>query len=410
MLNVITLEEALRLIGEQFRPAPRTELIPLSSALGRILSEDILAKEPVPGFDRSTVDGFAVSARDTFGCSESIPTILNLQGQIRMGEEACFPLGNNCCVSIPTGGALPEGADSVVMLEYTEDYGDGTVGILKSAAPGDNLIFRGDDVFPGKTVLKRNRTIRPQDIGALAALGVTKVPVLVPLKVGILSTGDELVEPECIPGPGQIRNVNSSLVAAQLSAFGMHTACYPIVPDEEELLRKAADKALSECDALILSGGSSVGLKDASSRVISSFGPLLFHGLAIKPGKPTILGRCDNKPIIGLPGHPVAAFFVTQVFVLPLMAHLMGRSMKTPQVKAVLTENVSANHGRALYCACRLFRSGDDLLAEPIRTKSGLITALASADGYFCIDRDCEGLMKGSPVRVYCLGGETDGI
>ena len=410
MLNVITLEEALRLIRETFVPAASAERIPVARALGRTLAEDVAAGEYVPDFDRSNVDGYALRARDTFGCSDAIPAILTVQAEIRMGERADFVLREGCCAAIPTGGALPRGADSVVMLEYTEDYGDGTIGVAKAAAPGENLTFRGDDVRPGGLLLPRGRTLRPQDIGALAAVGVTEVPVRVPLRVGIISTGDELIDPSERPGPGRVRDANSLLTAAQLTAAGAQAIRYGIVPDEEEHLRETVARALEECDAVLLSGGSSVGEKDASERVIGSFGPLLFHGLALKPGKPTILGRCGNRPVVGLPGHPAAAFFVTQLFVLPLTAWLGGRREEPRSVPARLTENVSANHGRTLCCACRLHWEGDELWADPIRMKSGLISALTGADGYFLVERDCEGLMKGARIQVYCLGEEAYGL
>ena len=408
MLNTITLEEALALVKTEFVPAAAAERVPLIKALGRTLAEDVTAREHVPDFDRSTVDGYALRARDTFGCSDTIPAILTRQGAVRMGEEAGFVLREGCCAAIPTGGEVPSGADSVVMLEYTEDYGDGTVGIARPVAPGENMIFRGDDVRPGKLLLQKGHTLRPQDVGALAALGVSEVEVRVPLRVGVLSTGDELVPPQQQPGPGQIRDVNSALVESQLKAFGVDARLYGIVPDDEEMLRRAVARALDECDGVILSGGSSVGVKDASGRVIGGFGPLLFHGLAMKPGKPTLLGCCGNKPIVGLPGHPVAAFFVTQLFVLPLLGWIGGKRERLRWVSARLTENISANHGRTQYCGCRLRREGETLWAEPIRTKSGLITALTAADGYFCVERDKEGLMKGAQVMVYCLGEEED--
>lgn len=410
MLNVLTLEEALDLIQKEFSPALRTEHVSLSKALGRILAEDIVSKEYVPDFNRSTVDGYALRARDVFGCSDSIPAILAVQAQIRMGESAGFSLPEGCCAAIPTGGAVPAGADSIVMLEYTEDYGDGTIGVAKPVAPGENMIFRGDDVFPGKQVLPKGQTIRSQDVGALSAMGFVEVPVYCVPRVGIISTGDELVAPDQVPAPGQIRDVNSLLLAAQISTYGAVPISYGIVPDEEEQLKSAVGMALSECDAVILSGGSSVGVKDASCRVIESFGTVLFHGLAIKPGKPTILGRCESKPVIGLPGHPVAAFFVTELFIRPLMTVLGGKPTKPRCVSARLSENISANHGRALYCACRLTQKEDHLIAEPIRTKSGLITALSAADGYFCVSRDCEGLMKGTEIQVYCFTEDQNGI
>ena len=401
MLEVKTPEEVLRLIEKEFKPLGQTESVPLSAALGRVLAEPITAQEYVPDFDRSTVDGYACRAADTFGCSDAIPAILNLAGEVLMGQGADFALSRDSCIYVPTGGAIPKGADCAVMLEYTEDYGDGTVGIMKPGAPGMNLIFRGDDVFPGKEILPAGRVLTAQDIGALAAIGRISVPVARRVKVGVISTGDELVPPNKTPGPGQVRDVNAPLLTAMLEAFGAEAVSYGIVVDDEALLRRKMQDAARDCDAVILSGGSSVGVKDAACRIIESMGELLLHGIAIKPGKPTILGKTGNKPLIGLPGHPVAACFVAQLFVLPLLGRLMGRKREEYTVTAELTESLGANHGREQINACHLRREGGKLMAAPIRSKSGLITQLAGADGYFIISRDCEGLPKGAQVHVY---------
>ena len=406
MLHVKTPEEVLALIDQEFAPLGAAETVSLTAAMGRVLAEDIAATEYVPDFDRSTVDGYGVRARDTFGCTESIPAILPLQGEVFMGQGAEFTLQKECCAAVPTGGAVPEGADSVVMLEYTEDYGDGTIGILKPVAPGQNMIFRGDDVYPGKVILEKGRVLSSQDIGALAAIGRVQVPVVKKLTVGVISTGDELVRPEVRPGPGQVRDVNSPMLEAMLGAFGARVVNYGIVIDQEDLLRETVTKAVSECDAVLLSGGSSVGVKDAACRIIESMGELLLHGIAIKPGKPTILGKAGNKPLVGLPGHPVAAYFITKLFVLPLLSKLTGRKQAAYTTTAKITENISANHGRAQYHCCRLERRDGELLAYPIRGKSGLITTLAGTDGYFCIDRDCEGLPKLAEVQVTITSGE----
>ena len=264
-----------------------------------------------------------------------------------------------------------------------------------------NLIFRGDDVFPGKEILSAGRLLTAQDIGALAAVGKTSVPVACRVKVGVISTGDELVPPGETPGPGQVRDVNSPLLTAMLTDFGAEAVNYGIAADDEELLRRKMQTAAQECDTVILSGGSSVGVKDAACRIIESMGELLLHGIAIKPGKPTIMGKTGNKPLIGLPGHPVAACFAAQLFVLPLLGRLMGRKQEDFTVTAELTESLGANHGREQINACRLLREGGKLLASPIRSKSGLITQLAGADGFFIISRDCEGLPKGAQVQVY---------
>ena len=406
MLHVKTPEEVLALIEEEFSPLPQAENVELCSAIGRVLAEDVTADEYVPDFDRSTVDGYAVRAADTFGCSDAIPAILPLSGEVFMGEGAEFELARESCCAVPTGGAVPHGADSVVMIEYTEDYGDGTIGIGKSAAPGQNMIFRGDDVYPGKRVLEKGRVLSSQDIGALAAIGRVQVPVRTRLKVGVISTGDELVPPGVKPGPGQIRDVNSPMLTAMLTAFGAEVINYGIVIDDEAKLSDMVERAVADCDCVILSGGSSVGVKDAACRIIERLGRLLLHGIAIKPGKPTILGKAGNKPLVGLPGHPVAAYFVTKLFVLPLLARLEARQLKTYSVSARLSESLGANHGRAQYQCCRLEERGGVLTAVPIRGKSGLITTLAGADGYFCISRDCEGYAQGAEIQVFVSTGD----
>ncbi len=401
MLNVKTPEEVLTLIESVFSPLQdRERIVPLEAAIGRVLSQDVTAKEYVPGFDRSTMDGYAVRAADTFGCTDAIPAILTQLGEVYMGENADLILAAGECAAVPTGGAIPKGADSVVMLEYTEAYGDGTIGISKAVAPGANLIFRGDDVYPGKEVLKKGRVLRSQDIGALAAIGQVMVPVVKPLTVGILSTGDELVSPEVYPGPGQIRDVNGPMLEAMLCEYGASVIRYGIVSDDDVQLAARMAQAVEECDAVLISGGSSVGAKDASCRMIEAMGTLLFHGIAIKPGKPTILGKVGEKPLVGLPGHPVAAYFITKLFVVPLLNRLMGREEEIHTVTARITESISANHGRAQYHCCRLETRDGQLWAFPIRGKSGLITTLAGSDGYFCIGRDCEGLPKGAEVQV----------
>lgn len=405
MLTVKTPEEVLTMIKQEFSPlADMTDTVPLPKAVDRVLAEDILAEEYVPDFDRSTVDGYAVRASDTFGCSDAMPAILTLNGEVLMGRDAGSELLPDFCRAVPTGGAVPKGADSVVMVEYTEDYGDGTVGIGKPAAPGQNMIFRGDDVYPGKTVLTKGRVLSAQDIGALAAVGRVNVPVIKKPTVAIISTGDELVPPDETPAAGQVRDVNSPMLEAMLTSFGAETVNYGIIVDDEEKIAAAVNDALEKCDAVLLSGGSSVGIKDATCRIIESVGELILHGIAMKPGKPTIMGKSGAKPIVGLPGHPVAAYFVAKLFVLPLLSQLMGRSAEEYTVKARLSESVSANHGRAQYLCCRLIRSEDGLTAVPIRSKSGLITQLAGADGFFCIGRDCEGLPKGAEIEVTVNG------
>lgn len=402
MLQVKTPEEVLEIIRNEFAPMDLpSEPISLYLSHGRILASDLSGREYVPDFDRSTVDGYAVRSSDTFGCSESIPAVLTLKEKIPMGSSPVFPLSKECCSYIPTGGKLPENADCVIMQEYTEDYGDGTVGMMKAGAPGDNVIFRGDDTRPGKVILKKGRRLSSRDIGVLAALGITKVPAVPKLKVGILSTGDELVPPEEPVSDGQIRDINSAMLASLFSAWGADVRLYGIIKDEEALLLQKLSEALPDCDAVIISGGSSAGEKDACARCMETIGEILLHGIAIKPGKPTIIGRAGQKPLIGLPGHPAAAWLIAKLFVIPLFDRLAGIDKAFYPVRAKLTENVAANHGRAYVCACRLEKDETGFLAHPVRSKSGLITSLSQSDGFFYVERDCEGLAGNTEINVF---------
>lgn len=402
MLNVCTPEEALNIIRREFAGSTaETEVLPLSACLGRVLAEDITANEYVPDFDRSTVDGYAVRASDTFGCSDSMPAILKLRGIVGMGKASGIVLRGGECAYVPTGGEIPAGADAMVMIEHGESYGNEEIGILKAAAPGNNIIYRGDDVFPGKTVIRAGRVLRAEDIGALAALGICDVKLKKRPVVGIISTGDELVPVSQRPEAGQVRDVNSDMLAASVELCGAEARCFGIVRDGYMKLREAIMEHLDNCDVLLISGGSSVGQMDSTCAVIEELGTLLLHGIAMKPGKPTIIGKIGSKPVIGLPGHPAAAFFVTDIFVKELIAVMLGIKPHVFSVSARLTEAVSSNHGRAQYLGVVLSEAGGKLYARPVRSKSGLISSLAGCDGYFCIPRDSEGCAKGDEITVF---------
>lgn len=400
MLLVKTPDEVFEILQKEFKPLNKNELVNLKDASGRILAEDIISKEFIPNFSRSTVDGFAVNASDTFGCSEAIPAILTLQGKIKMGDPADEKLCKGCCFDVPTGGALPEGADAVVMLEYTEDYGDGTIGIFKAAAPGENYVFKGDDLKPGDIILHKGRKLLPADIGSLAAMGRSRVLVSAMPRVGIISTGDELVGIDEEPKEGQIRDVNSVVLYSLMKENGAVVTDYGITKDNESTLREVLTKALEECDLVLISGGSSAGEKDKTAMIIGEQGRLLFHGIAIKPGKPTILGISNETAIFGLPGHPAAAFFIANSFVVPVLKIYTGENKKCIKNKAVLTEAIDANHGRTQLTPVRLFEENGTVYAKPVISKSGLITALAETNHYIVIERNTEGLSKGEIVEV----------
>ena len=398
MLEVKTPREVIEIIEDRLSAgADQTERIRTVTALGRILHRDIISSEDIPGFNRSTVDGYAVAAADTFGCSESIPAVLTLAGEVLMGESAEYSLEPGKCVIVSTGGELPDGADAAVMVEHTEDYGSGLIGMKKPAAPGNNVIFKGDDVSVGENVLTVGTELTPHDIGILSALGYSEVEVRRKPVVGVISTGDELVATSSVPRRGQVRDVNTPMLLTAVTRFGSATKDFGIIRDDEEAMVAALRKAASTCDIVIISGGSSAGVRDLTARVIETEGEILFHGIAMKPGKPTIFGLVEGKPIFGLPGHPVAAYLVTELFVRPLISKFMGAVVRRHTTKAQISETISSNHGREEYIAVRLDTDG---IAHPIRGKSGLIASLAGVDGYICIPRDNEGLKKDAEVTV----------
>ena len=405
MLTVMTPEELLSCIAAAFAPLDRPpETVRLDRALGRVLARDILADQFVPGFCRSTVDGYALRGADTFGCSESIPALLAQVGAVEMGREPTFSLDPGQCAAIPTGGALPKGADAVQMVEHTEDFGGGEIGIYKSVPPGANLIFKGDDVKPGDRVLEQGRRLEPQDIGALAALGVTAAPVVPRLRIGLLSTGDELVPPETAPGPGQVRDVNGPLVAALVAQAGAEPVWYGIVPDREEVLRQTVERALEQCDGVVLSGGSSVGEKDAACRVLASLGEVLCHGLAIRPGKPAILGRRGPVPVLGVPGYPVSGILVLEFLLRPLIEGWTGK--KAPareQAEAVLARRVVSGLKYREFVRVRLGQVGDRLVASPLARGAGVVSSFLKADGILDVPQGQEGIEAGETVTVSLL-------
>lgn len=397
MLSVIPIAEAISLVLEKFGGATASiENVSLERALGRYLGEDVIAQEDVPAFNRSTVDGFAVRSSDLRGCSDSIPAILEKTGESIMGRAYEIPLAPGKCVYVPTGGAIPPDSDAMVMLEYTEDLGGNQFAFYKPVAPGANLILRGEDLQQGETILKAGKKLGAADIGTLAALGIAMVPVFARPVVGIISTGDELVSPDESLKPGQIRDVNSAMLKAAVEQLNGIVISKGIVEDNYEALKEACKTIISEVDVLLVSGSTSVGEKDNMPRIVSELGEMLIHGLAVKPGKPTIIGEIEGKAVFGLPGNPVAAYFIFEYLVKPLLLTMQAGKVETEQVEAKLTRAVSSNHGREEFILVRL--EGKE--AEPVPSKSGLISTVSRANAYFIIPRDQEGLPKGSLVHV----------
>jgi molybdopterin molybdotransferase len=404
MFEVKTIDQVFQIIEEKFFEVRLgVEQVPLCDALGRITASAVTALEDLPGFNRSAVDGYAVIAEDTFGCSESLPAQLRLVGEVKMGEKPGFAIHPGQAAYIPTGGELPENADAVVMIEYAEDLQDGFIYLSKPAAPGNHVVFKGDDLKAGAPVIQANQRLRPQDIGVLAALGIERAPVKKRIRVGIIATGDEVIDIRQTPVGAQVRDVNSFSLYAGLLEYGAAPVLYGIIDDRCQKIKEAVAGALSECDAVLISGGSSVGTKDETYQVIASLAQseVLVHGIAIKPGKPTIIGKVADKAVIGLPGHPASAFFIFKLVGARLLDRMNGIGWKpVASVRAKLAVNYPSNHGREEYAPVILREINGVIEAHPVFGKSGLIKLLASADGYIRIERGSEGIPKGQEVEV----------
>ncbi len=388
-----------------FTPLPG-ETVGLDAACGRFLAEDVLAAENLPAANRAAMDGYAVRAAEVFGATESNPAYLDLAMDIPIGTQPAAPLPPLHCARIVTGALLPDGADAVVMVEYTEDLGAGAIEIRRPVAPGDNMLLAGEDAGQGQLVLPAGTRLRPQEIGMLAALGHNTVRVGKKPRVAILSTGDELVPVTETPKPGQIRDVNTHTLSAMLQTAGAFPTAFPLVPDDLESIHAALDAATTEYDLTLLSGGSSVGARDFTLDALRRLGAdILAHGVAISPGKPTILARAKDKPAMGLPGQVTSAQIVMLAFGLPLMRHLAGDAQAFTRAPltfpAVLSRNLASKQGREDHVRVRLEeRSGQPPLAHPVLGKSGLLKTLLLADGVITIPADLEGLTAGTMVAV----------
>ena len=379
--------------------------IPLTEALDRILALDIESDIDIPDFKRSTMDGYAVMAKSTFGASEENPAYIAVRGTIRMGETPSFSIRIGEAAGISTGGMLPEGADAVVMVEHTEVLDEETIEVYKSSAPGQNMIDVGEDYKKGEPVLRRGKKIRPQEIGLLAAMGRETVSVFSRPVVGIISTGDEIVPLSEMPGPGCLRDINSYSVDAFVRNAGAIPRMYGIIRDNQKELTRAVAQAIAETDMVLITGGSSVGTRDYTISALTSLpeSDILVHGISISPGKPTILAKIQGKPVWGLPGHVVSAMVVFSIVVRPFIEQISGRKAGGEnqwRIPAILTRNLASAQGRTDFVRVKLSRQNEMLVAEPILGKSGLINTLIKADGLIEINENHEGLDKGSRVDV----------
>lgn len=404
--EVVTVEEAMRIFSENFEIPPlRKEEVHIEDALSRILAEDIISPEDLPNFPRSTVDGYAVSARDTFGATESLPACLNLSGEILMGEEPEMALKKGEAVRIATGGMLPEGADAIVMFEHSSLIEDGMIEVVKAVAPGENVIQIGEDVEKGRVIIEKGQKIRPQDMGALGGIGITKVVVYQMPKVAIISTGDEIVPAERKPEIGQVRDINSYNLSGLVRLNGGIPLRKGIFKDKYEDIYAVVKESIEEADIIAITGGSSVGTRDVTERVINDLGRpgVLVHGVSLKPGKPMILGAVNNRPIFGLPGHPAASTICFEIFIKPVMKILRGERDRVAthrSIKAKMIKNIASQPGREDHIRVAIEEKDGELWARPILGKSGLITTLVKASGIVVIPLNKLGIEVGEEVDI----------
>jgi molybdopterin molybdotransferase len=409
--NVLPPDEARSLLLQHLTAVLPSETIPTDSALGRVTTAPILSPQPLPAFRRSTMDGYAVRAADTFGASGSLPAFLSIIGEVPMGHPAAVNLKVGEAAIVHTGGMIPQTADAVVQVELTQIVGADAgseppfeIEVFKAVASGENVLQVGEDVQDGAEVLPQGHLLRPQDLGGLLALGITTIGVTRRPRVAILATGDEVVAPHQETKAGQIRDINSYTVAGQVRKAGGIPILGGIIADHFEALEKAARNSLTAADMLVMSAGSSVSLRDMTVKVIEQLGKpgVLFHGVATRPGKPTIVGVVGNKPVLGLPGNPVSAMVQFDMFGTPAIYQLQGLNSWPKQgfVWANLSQNIASQSGREDYVPARLEETLDGLIATPVFGKSNLIYTLVNADGLIKIPLNKSGLIAGEQVEV----------
>ncbi|WP_352419647.1 gephyrin-like molybdotransferase Glp [Proteiniborus sp.] len=404
--NVVSVEEGKKMMLETFKEFNfELEEINILDSINRVLAEDILAYNNVPEFNRSTVDGYAVKSSDTHGASESIPSFLSLLGEVRMGENTDIKISSGEAIYVPTGGMIPDGADAVIMIEYAEKLDDSTLMAYKPLSCGENTILKGDDIKKGEKVIEKGKKLTPQDIGALAALGISKIKVFKKPRFFIISTGDEIVDIDEKLTMGKVRDINGYALYSLIVKLGGEVVGRSIVKDDFELLRNSVEEALFLSDIVIISGGSSVGTRDYTSKVINSFNGkgVFIHGVSIKPGKPTIIGEGKGKPIIGLPGHPVSSVIVFKVFIEYFMKYMMNVKENINKTTAILDFNFPSSPGKETYQMVNTIERNGKTYAVPSFGKSGMITLLSKSDGYIVLKPHEEGISKGDVREVYFL-------
>lgn len=406
LLQTETLQTAREKLLEFMKEKQETFVTELMASEGQILAEDIISSSDIPHFRRSTVDGYAVISKDTQGASDSIPVFLEKIEEISIGFAAKSNLKNGQCAYVPTGGMIPDGADAVVMIEYCEPFDRNSIAVYESVSVGRNIVNIGEDVEKGSIVLKKGTKIRPQEIGALASAGCTNLSVYKPLKLSIISTGDELVPTGKFPELGQVRDINTYALQSLAQKRGFEVVSSCVLKDDEGLLKAAISDAMKMSDIVAVSGGSSQGNKDITAKILDELSePGVFvHGISLKPGKPTILGydKKSGTALLGLPGHPVAAMLVFELIAVWVKKKLIGQANEKC-IYAKMKTNMASAPGKTTCQTVRLIEEENGYIAEPVFGKSGVMSTLTSADGYILIDMNKEGLHKDELVKVWLI-------
>lgn len=408
-LRVLSMDE----VGELTRTFQvlSAETVSLDEALFRVLHAPIAANQDLPPFHRSTMDGYAVRAQDTFGASEGLPGLLTVIGEAVMGEITSLRPGQGQAVKIWTGGALPETCDAVVMVEHTSEVDAVCIEVYRPVAPFDHVVRAGEDFRVGEVLLEAGHRLRPQDLGFLASVGSMEVHVHRKPRVCLLSTGDEIVRADTIPRPGCVRDINRHSLRGMVEEAYAAPIWIGLSPDKLEPLCAMIDRALTEGDLVVISGGSSMGSRDLVLEAVSRHkdSEILCHGVSVSPGKPLILARIGSIPVFGLPGHPVSAMVCFEQFVSPVIRRLEGEAAFTPfrrpTLNAVLSRNIPSREGRTDFVRVRLSRAQGEFIAVPVQAKSGMISAMVRAHGCIRVEAGSEGLYKGDQVTVHLFSG-----
>jgi molybdenum cofactor synthesis domain-containing protein len=393
--SLISLDDAKKIIDENVKPVRRKEKIKIENCLGRVLATDVKAGFDVPGFDRAAMDGYAVKAENTFGAARFKAKTLTMMGVVNAGETTDKVVHSGECVQIATGAKLPSGADAVVMVEDTEKEKN-TVKIFKPVYPKANVSGKDEDIKTGDVVLRKGETLNPSKIGSLSALGISESCVYEKPKIAVIPTGREIANVGEALKDGQVYDINSYTLMSVINSNGGNTIKYGIVEDEFDSIKKAVEDALDN-DVIVISGGSSVGERDVLFDVINDLGKVLFHGVQIKPGKPTLFGMIKNKPVFGMPGYPTSCLVNAYVFLVPAVRKISGLSVKKEEiVKTKISRRIVSTLGRRQFLTVKI----ENNKAVPVFKESGAITSMANADGYIEIPENVDLIEKDEAVEV----------